>query len=159
MQNYYGEKGKGNGRQNITATGLRNILVLQGIPLGGVKDSKDGIPPDVDAMPSEANAEIPFRAEGPSGAPVRTVSKTLLESYFQGAGGGGDGNSLAVTTAVPNQLAEVQRVKRKVEEILTQTQGISEKLNLLRGWLVYEVETFPERLRVLELSAADRIDA
>jgi hypothetical protein len=159
MQDYYGEKGKGNGRQNITATGLRYILVLQGIPLGGVKDSKDGIAPDVDAMPTDADAEIPFRAEGAGGVPVKTVSKKLLDSYFQGAGGGGDGNSLAVNTAVPNQIAEVQRVKRKVEEILTRTEGVAEKLNLLRGWLVYQVETFPERIRVLELSAADRIDA
>ncbi len=160
MQDYYGEKDKGNGRQNISAAGLRHVLVLQGVPLGGVKDSKDGVPPDVDTMPADANAEIPFRAEGPGGVPVKTVSKKLLDSYFQNVGAASaDPNTLAVSTAVPNQIAEVARVKAKVEEILSRTESPADKAALLKGWLVYQVETTPERIAVLTLSAPDRIDA
>jgi hypothetical protein len=160
MQDYYGEKVKGNGRQNIAAMGLRHVIVLQGMPLGGVKDSKDGVPPDVDTMPADANAEIPFRAEGPGGIPVKTVSKKFLDSYFQNVGAASsDPNTLAVSTAVPNQIGEVARVKAKIEEILNRTEGPAEKAALLRGWLLYQVETTPERFAVLQLSAPDRIDA
>lgn len=146
MQDYYGEKGKGNGRQNITAAGLRHQLVLVGLPLDGPAD----FPP---------SGETPFRHEGAGGVPTETVSKKLLESYFQGVGGAGaDPNTLSVPAAVPNQIAEVQRVKRKIEEILGRIDGAAEKAAVLKGWLVYQVETTPERIAVLALSAPDRID-
>jgi hypothetical protein len=134
------------GRQTITAAGLRHQLILVGLPLDGPAD----FPP---------SGETPFHHEGAGGIPTETVSKKLLDSYFQGLGGGSDPNSLAANTAVPNQAAEVQRVKRKVEEILSRTDGTADKINLLRGWLIYQVETFSERVDVLLLSAADRLDA
>jgi hypothetical protein len=135
------------GRQSITAAGLRHQLPLVGLPLDGPAD----FPP---------SGETPFRHEGAGGVPTETVSKKLLEAYFQGVGGAGaDPNTLSVPTAVPNQIAEVQRVKRKLEEILSRTEAPAEKATLLRGWLLYQVETTPERFAVLHLSAPDRIDA
>jgi hypothetical protein len=134
------------GRQTITAAGLRHQLILVGLPIDGPAD----FPP---------SGEAPFRHENAGGVPTETVSKKLLDSYFQGIGGGSDQNSLAVGAAVPNQVAEVQRVKRKVEEILARTDGTAEKINLLKGWLVYQVETFSERMQVLLLAAPDRLDA
>jgi hypothetical protein len=156
MQDYYGDPAKGNGRQAIAAAGLRHQLVLTGLPLGGVKNPTDGLPPDVDAMPTAADADVPFRMEGPGGAPVEWVSPKLLGAYFQGVGASSD--PLFVNTAVPNQLAEVARVKAKIEETLSAAGGPPAKVALLRGWLLYQIETLPERAKVLELADAETVD-
>jgi len=146
MQDYYGEKGKGNGRQNIAAAGLRHLLVLQGLPLDG--------PPNF-----PADGETPFRMDGPGGIPTTTVSKKLLDSYFQGIGAtSSDPNTLTVGTAVPNQLAEVARVKAKVEELLGKAESPAAKIALLKGWLLYQAETFPERVEILALTAPEKED-
>jgi hypothetical protein len=146
------------GRQTIAAGGLRHQIVLSGLPLGGVKGVK-GETDDPDTMPAAADAEVPFRFEGVGGVPVRTVSKKLLESYFQNAGTtSSDPNSLAVSTAVPNQIAEVVRVKAKIEEVLGRAGSSAERVALLKGWLLNQIETFPERVQVLALAAAERED-
>jgi len=147
MQDYYGEKAKGNGRQNIAAAGLRHQLILTGLPLDG--------PPNI-----PADGETSFRFEGAGGVPVETVSKKLLDSYFQGIGApGADPNTLYVNTAVPNQLAEVARVKTKIEELLSKAEGAPGRIGLLKGWLLYQVETFAERVDLLALAASDKEDA
>src|SRR5262245_1061884 len=84
------------GRQTISATGLRYELLVRGLPFGG----EQGAPT---AMPADADAEVPFRIEGPGGVPIQSVSKKLLDGYFQAAPGG----EMLGGPAVPNQLAEV----------------------------------------------------
>ena len=131
------------GRQNITAAGLRHVLVLQGMPLGGVKDSKDGVPPDVDTMPADANAEIPFRAEGSGGIPVKTISKKLLDSYFQNG-------------RCEQRPQHARRLHRRAQPDRRSGSRQSEDRGDPRphraahgegglwGWLMYQVETTPE---------------
>lgn len=134
------------GRQTINAAGLRHLLVLQGLPLDG--------PPNF-----PADGETPFRMEGPGGVPTTTVSKKLLDSYFQGVSStSSDPNTLTVATAVPNQLAEATRVKARVEELLGKAENPAAKIALLKGWLLYQVDTFPERVEILALCAAEKED-
>ena len=134
------------GRQTINAAGLRYLLVLQGLPLDG--------PPNF-----PADGETPFIMEGPGGVPTRTVSKKLLDSYFQNVGSTStDPNTLTVATAVPNQLAEAARVKAKVEELLGKAENPAAKIALLKGWLLYQAESFPERVAILALTAPEKED-
>jgi hypothetical protein len=142
MQNYFGEKGKGNGRQAITAVGLRHILVLDGIPLGGEKDDPTNIPADPEA-------EIQFKVVMAGGFRTDTVSKKLIETYFQAAG---DGGVLAPgPTPVPNQLAEVTRVRAKIDELLKKAEKPEDKLPLLSGWLLLQAENYDERVALQNL--------
>ena len=146
MQDYYGEKGKGNGRQNINAAGLRHLLVLNGIPVEGPANFPgDGV--------------TAFVVDGPGGVPTTTASKKLLDAYFQGLGAGSnDPNTLFVATAVPNQLAEVARSRRRIEEILSKAENPAAKIALLKGWLLYQVETFPQRVEIFALAEPNKED-
>jgi hypothetical protein len=135
------------GRQTINGAGLRHILLLAGLPLEG---------------PANLAEETPFKVEGPGGVPTKTVSKKLIEKYFQDNAGGGDAsnpNTLATNAAVPSQVAEVSRVKSKIEEILTRTERPEEKIALLKGWLLYQVESMDERIEVLALVSPEKEDA
>ena len=115
MQSYFGEKGKGNGRQAITAAVLRHIILVDGLPLGGEK----GVAPtsgkevaelnDVLDMPTDPEAEIPFKIVMGGGFRTDTVSKPLLEAYFKAVGDGGSLAPGATGTPVPNQLGELKR--------------------------------------------------
>ena len=138
------------GRQTINGAGLRHLLLISGLPLDGPKDFN-------------SKGDTIFQTEGPGGVPTKTVSKKLIEKYFQeDAGGGGDAsspNSLATNAAVPNQVAEVSRVKTKIEEILAQTEKADAKIAILKGWLLYQVETIDERLEVLTLASPEKEDA
>lgn len=146
MQDYYGEKGKGNGRQNINASGLRHLLVLNGLPVEGPA-----------AFPGDGVTA--FVVDGPGGVPTTTVSKKLLDAYFQNVGAvSNDPNTLVVATAVPNQLAEVARVKARIEEILSKADNPAAKIALLKGWLLYEVETYPERVEIFALTEPSKED-
>jgi hypothetical protein len=133
------------GRQTINASGQRHLILLQGVPLDGPDNFS-------------ADDETKFVIEGPGGIPTKTISKKLLEGYFQAAPPGDKPTSLGVITPVPNQLAELKRVKAKVEEILTKTESDAEKVQLLKGWLLYQVETFDERLDILELAGNEKLD-
>ena len=83
------------GRQNINATGLRYDLLVRGLPLDGPANFS-------------TDDETPFRVDGPGGVPSKTVSKKLLEVYFQAVPGDA---TLGGGSAVPNQLAEVRASK------------------------------------------------
>lgn len=134
------------GRQTINAAGLRHVILLTGLPLDGPTNFS-------------SDDETSFVVEGPGGVPTRTISKKLLESYFQaGASAEAGPNSLGTTGAVPNQLAEVRRVKAKVEELLGKAANDAERIQLLRGWLLYQAETFATRNEVLALTSTERDD-
>jgi hypothetical protein len=140
------------GRQNINAFGLRNLLLVQGLPLDGPTSFS-------------GDDETPFRVDGPGGVPTKTISKKVLDGYFQAAPGqpaaGGDAAAatfLGTNAAVPNQIAEVRRVKSKVEEILNKAGSPQEKVRLLTDWLIYQVETYDERLEIMALAATEKVD-
>ncbi|MBA4191598.1 MAG: hypothetical protein C0467_26770 [Planctomycetaceae bacterium] len=151
MQVYYGEKGKGNGRQAITAAGLRHILLIDGLPFGNQKG-------DVADMPAgnDPDIEVPFQVTMAGSFRTTTVSKKLLESYFKAAPGG----EVLGGGAVPNQLAEVKRVKAKIDGLLAENADKpDEKLKLLTGWLLFQPEVYEDRQAIQKLIADKNVEA
>lgn len=137
------------GRQTITAVAVRHKLLLSGLPLEG---------PDT----FDPEDETPFRLEMAGGVSTDTVSKKILELYFQLAPGGDGASSLGaagVTGVVPCQLAEVKRVKAKIETILKEkADKPDEKLTLLKDWLIFQSETLDERVEVQTLFAGGKAE-
>jgi hypothetical protein len=129
------------GRQTITAAGVRHILVRDGLPLGADQG-------DPQTMPGGTDAEIPFRIIMAGGVPTETVSKKLLDTYFANAGDGGPLSG--GPNPVPNQLAEVRRVKAKIDDLLKAAETPAAKVKLLSGWLLYQAETYDERAAIQE---------
>jgi hypothetical protein len=127
-------------RQTIQAAALRYDLLVQGLPLGAEPDAPKSLPADPDEP-------VPLRVLGVGNIPVTSVSKKYLEAYFQGAQGGSDLGG----PAVPNQLAEVQRVRSRIEQLLSAAETPEAKLQRLRGWLLYQAETFEEHQAILDL--------
>lgn len=136
------------GRQSIAASGLRHVLLVYGLPLEG---------PDTFA----ADDETPFVvSEGmPGGVPTQTVSKKVLDTYFQAAPGASADNPASLAGGpVLSQIAEVKRVKGKIEEHLRAAASTDAKLALLRQWLLWQAETFDERLAILALLNAGNVE-
>ncbi len=143
------------GRQSITAAGVRYILLLKGVPL-------DPIGPDG----FNADDETPFVVEMGGGESTRTISKKLLEAYFRDNSGaaqapaGADAAaaarvSLAANTPVTNQVAEVKRVQTLIKaELAKDGLASADKIALLRGWLLYQAESYETRLEYLALTDA-----
>jgi hypothetical protein len=148
------------GRQTLTAAGLRHLILLQGLPLGGQ-------PGDPEQMPTDPEAEVPFPGiVMPGGVPSETVSPELLKAYFAAAGAApaaADGQvALAGATPVPNQLAEVKRVYALVKAEVEKRDGGAAKALVVTPLLLLQAETIEERANVLNLSAAgagDRLAA
>lgn len=141
------------GRQSITAAGLRHIILLNGEPLGDEKG-------DPETMPTDPEAEIPFVVVGPGGKPTTTVGVPLLKSYFAAAGGGAaaDGLNLAVADPVPNQLAEVRRVYALVKTHLEGQDGAAARSAAAYKLLELQAETLDERQQFQALLAARKGD-
>jgi hypothetical protein len=141
------------GRQEITAAGLRHVVLLDGLPLGG----KQG---DPEAMPTDPEAEVPFVVEGPGAKPTETVSPALLKAYFQNAGGAADpaGPALASSEPVPTQLAEVKRVQNLVQTYLEGQADGAARAKAAFGLLVWQAETLEERQQAQALLAAGKGD-
>jgi hypothetical protein len=138
------------GRQTITAAGLRHQLIVTGLPL-----EEERYPNRTYDDPDE----IPFVVrDGPGGVPSLTVSKKILETYFQAAPGGDTSapGSLA-GGPVANQIAEVKRVKGKIEEYLKAADG-ADKIALLKRWLLWQAETIQDRLTFQSLIDAGNAD-
>jgi hypothetical protein len=136
------------GRQTIEAAGLRHLLLVNGLPLGTEKDAPA-------ALPTEADAEIPFAAPMAGGFVTTTVSKKLLETYFQAAPGGeflGGAN-----TAVPNQLAEARRVKARIDDAVSRAEG-TDKIKILAAVLRFQPETFEQRVALNKLIAEENVE-
>lgn len=141
-------------RQQITAAGVRHILLLQGLPLEGEGFSADD--------------ETRFVVEMGGGESTKTISKKLLESYFRDntaaappapAVGAEPAPASAVSLTkdaqvVTNQIAEVERVQKLIKAELAKDGLAPEgKLTLLKGWLLYQAENFNTRTTYLALLA------
>jgi hypothetical protein len=145
------------GRQTINAAGIRHLLLLQGLPFEG--------------QDFNAEDETPFIMEMGGGESTKTISKKLLESYFQAnttasaptsaldPAAGGSKVPLAVNTAVTNQIAEVKRVQGLIKaELAKETLTPAEKLALLKGWLINQAENYDTRVEYLALTSATDVN-
>lgn len=148
------------GRQNITAAGLRHVILLNGLPLGDLKaDDKIGQAADPETMPTDAEAEIPFVVVGPGGKPTKTVGVPLLKAYFAPAAGSDKTDvALAVADAVPNQLAEVRRVYALVKTHLEGQADGAPRAGAAMKLLELQAETLDERQQFQALLAANKGD-
>lgn len=141
------------GRQTITAAGLRHVILLDGLPLGGAKG-------DPEAMPTDADAEVVFVVEGPGGKPTETVSPALLKAYFAAASGTMDTGSppLAATDPVPTQLAEVRRAYNVVKTYIEGQPDDAKRALAAFNLLVLQAETLDERQQAQAQLAAGKAD-
>jgi hypothetical protein len=132
------------GRQVITAAGLKHVLVLQGLPYDGA----DGFATD---------DETPFVVTMAGGESTSTVSRKLLEGYFTAVTSAPATDStskvqLAGQTPVPSVVAELKRVRDLVfGELAKEALGPAEKIELYRFWLLPQAETIDVRNAYLAL--------
>jgi hypothetical protein len=121
--------------------------VVGGLPLGNEK----GDPETLSAGTAD-ETEIQFKVAMAGGYHTETISKKLLEVYLSAGGDGGTlGNGL-----VPNQFAEVRRVKAKLEELTAANPG--NRIALLSGWLLWQAETLDERDAIQKAVADNNAD-
>ncbi len=133
------------GRQAITASGIRHILALEGIPLEG---GPDAIPPRVPSSDDNymdfVSDPIPFEVIGPGSVKTTSVSPELLYKYFEAAGEP-VGSSLAGTIPVASQMAEVKRVWTIIKAAIDKAEGNAAKAQFAGAWLLNQAETIEER--------------
>lgn len=103
-------------RQEVTASALRHHLALKGLPVEGAAAADAG--------------EVPLRIELTGGVTADTVRKSLLANHFQGAEGGGD---FGDPNPPVSQLAELDRVKAKLDAVLAAKDGPAARLAYLCG--------------------------
>ncbi len=105
-----------------------------------------------------AHTEIPFPVVMAGGESVTTVSPELLYRYFKANTSASTEApvagkvSLADTSPVANQVAEVKRVQGVIKAALAQAEPAT-KLVLLRGWVLYQAENYETRLQYLTADA------
>jgi hypothetical protein len=128
------------GRQTITAAAVRHKLLLVGLPVKGPDNFDPG-------------DETPFRIEMAGSAHTETISKKILELYFQAASAGDSPTFLGDKSPVTCQLAEVKRVRAKIDAIL-KDKAAGERLQLLNDWLIDQSLSFEQRQEVQELALA-----
>jgi hypothetical protein len=132
------------GRQTITAVGLKHVLVLQGLPYDG-------------ADSFSADDTTPFVVTMAGGERTTTISRKLLEGYFTAATGAPATDStskvqLAGQTPVPSVVAELKRVRDLVfGELAKEALGVPEKVELYRFWLLPQAENIDVRNAYLAL--------
>lgn len=133
------------GRQTVTAAGLRHVLLLAGLPLEPPAGQSEGY---------DAEEGAPFVVEMAGGQSTETVSKKLLESYFQanvspaGAAEPAGAAKVALAAGAPavtNQLAEAKRVWALLQSELDKRPAPADQIALLRGWLLFQAESYPLR--------------
>lgn len=140
------------GRQEITAAGLRHVLVLRGLPFTDGKEDDPNVPTDPEA-------EIPFQVEMAGGTYTETASPKFLKRYFDQAGAASDAGGLGGNAPVPSQLAEARRVRKLVADFLAKQDGAGARATPAFSWLILTAETLDERVQIQELRAAGDGDA
>jgi len=145
------------GRQTITAAAVRHGLVVKGLPLGEANS-----PPD---LPSDPEAEIPFRFEMAGGFRTETIGKKVLDAYFQQMSGKSadtkrDPDLASLDGgAVSSQLGEVKRVKTKIDAAWAESgDRTDKKLKMATVWLLDQAEIYSEREAILALIKAGDAD-
>jgi len=132
------------GRQKITAGGLKHVLVLQGIPFDGPEAFS-------------GDDETPFVVTLTGGANTTTVSRKLLEGYFTATTAAPAPDSVskvqfAGQMPVPNVVAELKRVQGLVfGELAKEALAPEEKIALYRFWLLPQAENIDVRNAYLAL--------
>jgi len=133
------------GRQAITASGLRHVMLLSGLPLQGGPDTLPArITAGSDGYSDFSSQEIPFEIEGPGNVKTKSVSPALLYAYFDGAndpGAAGLGGNMAVAS----QMAELKRVFGVLKGMPDQTRA-----PIIAEALVRIAENYEERSEYLE---------
>ncbi len=133
------------GRQAITASGNRHILLLEGVPLEG---GPDALPPRVPSSDDNymdfVSDAIPFEVIGPGNVKTTSVSPELLYKYFESAGEP-VGSSLAGTIPVASQMAEVKRVWVIIKAAIDKAEGNAAKAQFAGAWILNQAETIEER--------------
>jgi hypothetical protein len=131
-------------RQTITAAAVRHKLLLSGLPVQG--PDKFG--------PEE---ETPFVIDMAGGFKTKTISKKILETYFAAAPSFDSTSFPSEKGPVPCQLAEVKRVKAKIETYLKDLDNAA-KVSALNEWLIDQSETYEQRQEVKDLVAKGNSD-
>ena len=131
-----------NFRQTVAASVLWHRLVITGIPFVG------------EPMPTEDDAEIPFKTEISGSSAVDTVSKKFLETYFKNAGS--PAAKLGGSEVVSSQVAEVARVRQKVQQLLD---AAGANKGIVAGeFLEPLAETLEERDAIVKLRQQGKAD-
>jgi hypothetical protein len=125
------------GRQTISAAVILFKLPVSGLPF----DGPDKFDPEDETL---------FRLPLAGWYNTETVSKKILDLYFQPVPGG---DLLGDKGAVPNQLAEVRRVKAKIEALLKE-QAEGDRVALLNRFLIDQSLTYEQRQEVQALVKA-----
>lgn len=138
------------GRQSITASGIRHIILLDGLPLDG---GPDAIPPREastgDNYSDFLATEIPFEVEGPGNIKTTSISPELLYVYFAAAGDGA-GSPLAGPIPVASQMAEVKRVWGIIKGVIDKAEGNPAKAQFAGAWLMLQADSIEERTEILD---------
>jgi peptidoglycan hydrolase CwlO-like protein len=125
------------GRQTISAAGLRYQLYITGLPVEG---------PDT----FDAEDETPFRTELSGSVSTETVSKKIIELYLQQAPGGDILGGQGAQGVVPSQMAEVKRVRARIDALLKEKSD--DKVQLLHDLLILQSGSLDERIAVQTLA-------
>lgn len=144
------------GRQDITAAGMKFILMEKGLPLEGGPDQLPArVPKGGDGYSDYLATEVPFRVELAGGRYTNTLSPELLYSYFAALGGGGGGGTgeavsagvaFAGSTPVTSQINEVKRIRGIVRGAIDAS---SDRVRLIQGFLLLQAESYEERAEIL----------
>jgi hypothetical protein len=131
------------GRQTITAAAIGFKLHIVGLPVEG---------PDT----FDREDETEFRTELAGGYQTKTISKKILDNYFAVAPAVDSPSFPSDKGPVPSQLAEVKRVKAKIESTM-KDKSDAEKVSLLNEWLINQSETYDQRLELRALVASGNL--
>lgn len=136
------------GRQEITASALRHIVLIRGVPFDGFQDD----------IPTDPEAEVPFLVEMSGGVPNTTVGPEFLKSYFKDASAGDTKSVFASTDSVASQKGELKRVRARLKAAFDSPETTpAAKLKLLEQCLEYQPETYLERVVIRRLVDAKAI--
>jgi|GEM_PF-1967853 len=141
------------GRQSITAAGLRHLILLNGLPFEdkGPEQFPARVQPSSEGYSDFTGTEIPFVVLGPGNVPTTTVSPELLYKYFD-AVGDANPNSIGGNMPVASQIAEIKRVFG-----ILKSQDDAARAAFITPALLRLAETFEERSDYVDWAAKGNV--